>query len=81
MLLTVWQLVKWNLIPDAASNSPFAWLKLAAEKDKAEVLDAAVEFVNALLHGCKQNESLFSSRLNLLDELYVASCAFVHLRQ
>ena len=70
-MLAVWELVTWNLAPEAKRGASFAWLELTAEKDKAEILDSAVEIVNALLEGCKENESLFSLRLNLQDELYV----------
>lgn len=71
VMLAVWELVTWNLAPEAKRGASFAWLELTAEKDEAEILDSAVEIVNALLEGCKENESLFSSRLNLQDELYV----------
>lgn len=69
VMLAVWELVTWNLAPEAKRGASFAWLELTAEKDEAEILDSAVEIVNALLEGCKENESLFSSRLNLQDEL------------
>ncbi len=71
VMLAVWELVTWNLASEAKRGASFAWLELTAEKDKAEILDSAVEIVNALLEGCKENESLFSLRLNLQDELYV----------